>query len=92
MLSYPPPKADGMPNLDFFPQFIARLETTPFPQGTHWIRIAQERIAGEIGMNEVLLDNEHWPEMMEFMAGIEWPYAETSYDVRVFLVVREASE
>ncbi len=89
LLNYPPPKVDGMPNLDFFPQFITRLKTTSLPPGTHWIRIAQERIAGEIGLNEVLLDNELWPEMMDFMAGLDWPFADTSYDVRVFLVVRE---
>ena len=89
IFGYPPPKTDGMPDLGFYPAFIKRLETYPLTEGTHWIRIYQARQNGSVLSNEVLLDNEPWFEMQDFMAEQPWPKAEKAYDVRVFLVVKD---
>jgi hypothetical protein len=86
----PPPKADGSPDLDFYPAFIKRLEAYPLPQGTHWARIYQMRHAGAVLSNEVLLDNAPWEEMQAFMAEHPWPVSEKPYDVRVFFVIKDA--
>jgi hypothetical protein len=89
VFGYPPPKPDGTPNFGFYPAFIKRLERYPLPQGTHWMRIYQMRHDGAVLSNEVLLDNAPWEEMQEFMAEQPWPIDEKSYDVRVFLVVKD---
>jgi hypothetical protein len=89
VFGYPPPKPDGMPNLDFYTAFIKRLETSPLPPGTHWLRIYQMRHNGAVLSNEVLLDNTPWEEMQTFMAEHPWPVAEQPYDVRIFLVVKD---
>jgi hypothetical protein len=89
IFGYPPPKADGCPNLDFYPAFIQRLETYPLAHGSHWIRISQMRHKGAALCNEVLLDNAPWEEMQDFMANQPWPVTEKYYDVRVFLVIKD---
>jgi hypothetical protein len=90
IFGYPPPKADGMPDLGFYPAFIERLKTYPLPPGTHWVRIYQMRFKGQVLSNEVLLDNAPWAEMQGLMAEQPWPVAEKPYDVRVFLVIKDA--
>jgi hypothetical protein len=89
IFGYPPPQADGTPNLGFFSAFIKRLEPYPLPPGTHWVRVYQMRHNGVALSNEVLLDNRPWEEMQGFMAEQPWPVTEKPYDVRVFLVVKD---
>lgn len=89
VFGYPPPKSDGMPDLDFYPAFIKQLETYPLAQGVHWVRIYQMRHKGEVLSNEVLLDNHPWQEMQDFMERQQWPVSEEPYDVRVFLVIKD---
>lgn len=89
VFGYPPAKSDGIPNLDFYPAFIKRLETCSLPQGTHWVRIYQMRKKGAVVCNEVLLDNSPWEEMQSFMGEFSWPVAEQHYDVRVFIVIKD---
>ena len=89
VFGYPPAKADGTPNLDFYPAFIKRLETCSLSQGTHWVRIYQMRHEGAVPSNEVLLDNVPWEEMQAFMGEHSWPLTDRHYDVRVFLVIKD---
>ncbi len=89
VVGYPPPKPDGAPNLSFYPAFIKRLEQYALPRGTHWVRIYQMRHNGAVLANEVLLDNNPWLEMQDFFAEHSWDVAETPYDVRIFLVVKD---
>jgi hypothetical protein len=90
LFGYPSAKADGTPNLDFYPAFIKRLETCTLARGTHWVRIYQMRYKGTVLSNEVLLDNVAWEEMQGFMAEHSWPVTDQHYDVRVFLVIKDA--
>jgi hypothetical protein len=89
VFGYPPPKADGAPDIDFYPAFIKRLESYPLPTGTHWVRVYQMRHTGAVLSNEVLLDNNPWEEMRAFMTEQPWPVAEKPYDVRVLLVIKD---
>lgn len=89
VFGYPPPKADGMPDLAFYPAFIKRLEPYPLPPGIHWVRIYQMRHHGAVLSNEVLLDNKPWEEMQSFLAEQPWPVSEKPYDVRLFLIIKD---
>jgi hypothetical protein len=85
----PPAKSNDMPDLDFFPAFMKRLEKIALPRGIHWVRIYQARHGDRVLGNEVLLDNRAWDEMQHFMAEYPWPFAEKPYDVRVFFIVKD---
>ena len=85
-----PPGPEGKPDLGFFGHFQDRLATQHLPTGTHWVRLYQARQAGKPLANEVLFDNRPWPEMQAAMAGFDWPVRGDAYDVRVFLVIRDA--
>jgi len=89
VFGYPPPAPDGAPELSFYPAFIKRLEQCALPKGVHWVRIYQARRNGDVLANEVLLDNDAWVEMQDFMADQPWPIAEQPYDVRTFLVIKD---
>jgi hypothetical protein len=89
IFGYPPPRADGTPDLGFYLAFIKRLESCSLPPGTHWVRVYQMRHNGIVLSNEVLLDNRPWEEMQAFMAEQLWPVSEKPYDVRVFLVIKD---
>jgi len=85
-----PRDAEGKPDLRFFDHFKARLQAQSLPPGTHWVRLYQMQHGGKITCNEVLLDNDPWPEMQTAVAEFDWPTSENPYDVRVFLVIRDA--
>lgn len=87
-----PPGPDGQPDLRFYHHFERHLKAQPLPPGTHWVRLYQMRFRGEATANEVLLDNDPWPEMQEAMAAFEWPATEKHYDVRLFLVIMDPEE
>jgi hypothetical protein len=88
---------DGNPDIRFFRYFADRLCERPLPPGDHWVRLYQMRAGARGVSNEVLLDNEAWPGMQDAMAAFDWPTAKNDpasrseyYDVRLFLVVRDA--
>jgi hypothetical protein len=85
-----PKDADGKADIRFFDHFKANLLAQPLPPGVHWIRLYQARMDGKALANEVLLDNKEWPEMQDTMAAFDWPPSDDkTYDVRVFLVMRD---
>ena len=89
VFGYPPAGEDGIPDMSFYEKFIEKMETFPLAKGTHWIRIQHMRMKDEALCNDVLLDNEPWPEMQEFIASHDWPHSEEPYDVRVFLIIKD---
>jgi hypothetical protein len=85
-----PLDAEGEPDIRFFDHFKRHVEQQPVPPGTHWVRLYQMQHDGKSMCNEVLLDNDVWPEMQTVMESFDWPVSEKTYDVRVFLVMRDA--
>jgi hypothetical protein len=85
-----PKDTNGKADIRFFDHFKANLLAQPLPLGVHWIRHHQMRMDGKVMSNEVLLDNNLWPEMQDMMAAFDWPPSEDkTYDARVFLVMRD---
>lgn len=80
----------GGPDLRFFEAFGEAVKAQPLAPGTHWIRVYHLRRGGEMLANEVLLDNEPWAEVEAAMAAFPWPVAGHLYDLRQFLVVKDA--
>lgn len=93
-----PLTVEGNPDIRFFRYFAERLCELPLPPGDHWVRLYQMRAGERSVSNEVLLDNHAWPEMQDAMAAFEWPTRKNDsddrsefYDVRLFLVIRDAA-
>lgn len=85
-----PRTAEDKPDIGFFFHFKKLLEAWPLPAGTHWIRVYHARMKEKVLSNEVLLDNDVWPEMQDAMAAFDWPpTGNKTYDVRVFVVIRD---
>ncbi len=85
-----PLDGSGKPEIRFFVEFTRRLKVQPMPSGTHWVRLYQMRRGGRVLANEVLLDNQPWAELQDAMAAFDWPLCDNTYDVRVFLVIRDS--
>ncbi len=81
---------DGKPDIRFFQAFKQLLLTQPLPPGTHWVRLYHMHRGGRTTANEVLLDNHPWSELQHGMAAFRWPASEKMYDVRQFIVIRDA--
>jgi hypothetical protein len=82
--------ADGKPDIRFFQSLKKQIQTHPLPHGTHWVRLYHMRRGGRTTANEVLLDNHPWSELQHRMAAFDWPVGEKMYDVRQFIVIRDA--
>lgn len=82
--------ADGKPDIRFYQAFKKHVQSHPLPQGTHWVRLYHMRRGGRTTANEVLLDNHPWTDLQHRMAAFDWPVCEKMYDVRQFLVIRDA--
>jgi hypothetical protein len=88
----PPRTASGTPDVGFHAAFTESVRSLPLPAGTHWIRLYQARRAnGEEVANEALLDNDTCEDLQAVMAKVPWPTAEKAYDVRTFLVIKDAA-
>ncbi|HUR53451.1 MAG TPA: DUF6348 family protein [Gemmataceae bacterium] len=88
---------DSTPDMRFFHYFAERLCEQPLSRGDHWVRLYQMREGERCVVNEVLLDNDAWPAVQDAMAAFDWPTRKNDptsrsehYDVRVFLVIRDA--
>ena len=72
----------------------ARLESaiksTSLPAGTHWIRFYHAQLHERSYEPEVLLDNQPWLELIELMAGVQWPSSNGFYSERLFLILQDA--
>lgn len=85
-----PASADQKADIGFFGEFerVIRAQASLSP-GTHWIRLYHCEHQRECLANEVLLDNEPWVEVGNAMAAFPWPKRDGTYDVRLFLVIRD---
>lgn len=81
---------DQQPDIRFFQHFQRQLEAQPLSPGTHWVRLYHMHHRGENLSNEVLIDNNQWDALQHAMAAYPWPASEQTYDVRLFLVIRDA--
>lgn len=68
-----------------------RLRRSSLPPGYHWMRIYHCHNEGQAMANEVLLDNEIWPEAQDELARFPWPVEPDPNDARMFLMIRDAN-
>jgi hypothetical protein len=76
----------GMP-VGWFPLVEAAVREAKLGVRTHWLRVYCARTPDGNHTTEVLLDNEHWPELEARIVTFAWPLAAEFYSVRVFLVL-----
>jgi len=89
VFGFPPDNQDGLNASTLLPKLVEQLRKQSFAPGTHWVRIQHLQSKGESLCNDVLLDNERWLEMQQFMSGLDWPYSESYYDIRLFVVLTD---
>ncbi len=85
-----PVGTDQNPDIGFFGAFEQAIRAQSLPPGLHWIRLYHCEHERKCLANEVLLNNEPWVEVESAMADFSWPLCDRTYDVRVFLILRDS--
>jgi hypothetical protein len=78
---------EGRMPVGWFPLVEAAAREAKLGIRTHWVRVYCARTPDGDHTTEVLLDNEHWPELAARIAAFAWPPADDFYSARVFLVL-----
>lgn len=66
-----------------------RLRRSSLTPGYHWMRIYHCHNQGQAMANEVVLDNEIWPEAQVELSRLPWPLEPDPNDSRMFLMIRD---
>jgi hypothetical protein len=85
------PPMDGPHLSDWLDTLKGLIAETKLSREPHWVRTYYAARAGETVGNEVLLDNEPWPDAQRRLGAREWPVSEGFFGVRLFMMLVPAA-